>query len=136
MLGNSKKSDGLSEEQQEQMQVAVEEKADASKNFFRSLLSARGFSSQRAVREIPFVCFLAALALIYIANRHVAEDYVRDMEKLNKEVKSLSWEYKSLKADLMLKSTLNQVSKKVDTLGLKVLTVPPQKIVMTKTEGK
>ena len=59
---------------------------------------------------------------------------IREIDKLNKEVKELSWEYKSLKADLMFKSKLTEVAKKVDTLGIKELTEPPNKIVVSNNE--
>jgi len=42
----------------------------------------------------------------------------------------LSWEYKSLKADLMFKSKMTEVAKKVDTLGLKELIEPPKKLIV------
>lgn len=128
---NSYKKNELSEEQQEEMSDAVEEKADATRNFFLLLISGKGFQSSNAVKAIPFICFLAVLGMIYIANRHFAEQHVREIESLSRDVKTLSWEYKSLKADLMLKSTLSEVSKKVDTLGLKTLVEPPKKIIIT-----
>jgi hypothetical protein len=59
---------------------------------------------------------------------------IRKIDKLSKEVKELSWEYKSLKADLMFKSKLTEVAKKVDTLGIKELVAPPKKIVVSNDE--
>ena len=79
---------------------------------------------------MPFVIFLAMLGMIYIANRHFAEKNIRGIDKLSKEVKELSWDYKTLKADLMLKSTQTEVARQVDTLGLKEPVEPPRKIVV------
>jgi len=135
MLNSFKKVE-LSEAQQEALQNEVEEKADASQDFLKTLFSVNILSASKAVAAIPFIGFLAFLAIIYIANRHFAENTVREIDALTKEVKYLSWEYKSLKADLMLKSTQSEVAKKVDTLGLKVLTVPPNKIVLSAQEKK
>jgi hypothetical protein len=59
---------------------------------------------------------------------------IRNIDKLQKEVKELSWEYKSLKADLMFKSKLTEVAKKVDTLGVRTLTEPPKKIIVKNNE--
>eukprot|EP01132_Coremiostelium_polycephalum_P019868 gene19868-23625_t len=67
--------------------------------------------------------------MLYIANSHMAVKNIRSIDKLNKEVKEQSWEYKSLKAELMFKSKLTEVARKVDTLGIKELTEPPKKIV-------
>ena len=70
----------------------------------------------------------------FAGEMHLAEKNIRKIDKLSKEVKELSWEYKSLKADLMFKSKLTEVAKKVDTLGIKELTEPPKKIMMTSNE--
>ena len=55
---------------------------------------------------------------------------MRDIDKISKEVKELSWEYKSSKADLAFKSTLTEVAKRADTLGIKTSEQPPQKITV------
>jgi hypothetical protein len=66
--------------------------------------------------------------MIYIANMHMAERSIRDINKISKQVKELSWDYKTTKADLAFKSTLTEVAKRVDTLGIKESLEPPQKI--------
>ena len=85
---------------------------------------------------LPFIIFLAFLAIVYIGNRHFAENNIRDIDKLGKEVKELSWDFKTTKADLMLKSTQTEVAKLVDTLGLKESVEPPTKIVIQLSELK
>ena len=85
---------------------------------------------------LPFIIFIAFLGMIYIGNRHFAENNIRDIDKLSKEVKELSWDFKTLKADLMLKSTQTEVAKVVDTLGLKEPVEPPKKIVIGEGEFK
>ena len=77
---------------------------------------------------------IAFLGMIYIANRHFAEKNIRDIDKLSTQVKELSWDFKSLKADLMLKSTQTEVAKEVDTIGLIEPNDPPQKIMITTGE--
>ncbi|RZK84609.1 MAG: hypothetical protein EOO98_16625, partial [Pedobacter sp.] len=83
---------------------------------------------------LPFLIFVCVLVMIYIANSHMAISNIRKISTLNKEVKELSWEYKSLKADLMFKSKLTEVAKKVDTLGIKELIEPPKKIIIKSNE--
>ncbi|MES2417989.1 MAG: FtsL-like putative cell division protein [Bacteroidota bacterium] len=102
--------------------------------FFRKLFTEGVVSKESATAMLPFLVFLCVLVMIYIANSHMAIKNIRDIDKLNKEVKELSWEYKSLKADLMFKSKLTEVAKKVDTLGIKELIVPPKKIVVNNNE--
>ena len=74
--------------------------------------------------------------MIYIGNRHFAENNIRDIDKLGNEVKELSWDFKTLKADLMLKSTRTEVANEVDKLGLMEPIEPPKKIVITQGEFK
>ena len=91
-------------------------------------------TKEAATNALPFLCFLACLGMVYIGNSHFAVNNVRRIDKLNKEVKELRWEYKSLKADLMFKSKLTEVAKKVDTLGIKELIEPQKKIVVKSNE--
>ncbi len=92
-------------------------------------LSRKAFSKETATDALPFLVFLAFLGMIYIGNRHNAENNIRKIDGLNKEVKELSWDFKTLKADLMFKSRQTEVIKKVDSLlGLKVSVQPPIKL--------
>ncbi|WP_317169627.1 FtsL-like putative cell division protein [Mucilaginibacter humi] len=52
------------------------------------------------------------------------------MDKLTKEVHELTREYKVTKADPAYKSTLSEVAKRVDTLGIKESLQPAQKITI------
>lgn len=107
---------------------------EGGKAFFAKLFTEGGVSKEAATEMLPFLLFLSFLCMLYIANGHMAVKNIRSIDKLNKEVKELSWEYKSLKADLMFKSKLTEVAKKVDTLGIKELTEPPKKIVISNDE--
>jgi hypothetical protein len=115
--------------------VKQKSKPDASTSstvvFFRKLFSEGGVSKEAATEMLPFLLFLSLLCMLYIANSHMAMKNIRNIDRLNKEVKELSWEYKSLKADLMFKSKLTEVAKQVDTLGIKELTEPPKRIVVS-----
>lgn len=103
-------------------------------DFLKFFFKEGAVSKEAATDVLPFIVFLAFLCMIYIANSHFAVNNVRNIDKLGKEVKELSWEYKSLKANLMFKSKLTEVAKQVDTLGIKELTEPPKKIVVTSDE--
>jgi len=102
--------------------------------FFKRLFTEGGVSKEAATEMLPFLLYISFLCMLYIANSHMAMKNIRSIDKLNKEVKELSWEYKSLKADLMFKSKLTEVAKKVDTLGIKELTEPPKKIMISSNE--
>lgn len=120
------------QEEELESELIVEEKTvkEIPENFFTKFLSEGFISTDEATRALPFVLFVALLGMVYIANRHLAEKNIRDIDKLSKQVKELSWEYKVSKADLAYKSTLSEVAKRADTLGVKESLEPAQKIVI------
>lgn len=87
-------------------------------------------SAEAATSALPFILFLAFLGMVYIANMNVAERNVRDIDRITKEVKDLSYDYKTTKAGLAFKSTLTEVAKHADSLGLKEPTAPPTQITI------
>lgn len=118
-------------ELEDEIELKVKRKMPESENlFFKKLFTEGVVSKEAATQMLPYLIFLSVLSMLYIANSHMAIKNIRKIDQLNKEVKELSWEYKSLKADLMFKSKLTEVAKKVDTLGIKELTEPPKKILV------
>ena len=103
-------------------------------NFFTQFLSKGFVTADEATRALPFVLYIAFLGMIYIGNRHLAESNIRDIDKYTRQLKELSWGYKSSKADMAFKSTLSEVAKRADTLGIKESLQPPQKIVEKEDE--
>lgn len=105
-------------------------------NVFTQFFTKGFITTDEATKALPFVLFLALLGMVYIGNRHLAENTIRDIDKLTKEVKDLGFDYKSSKADLAYKSTLSQVKKRADTLNLEVKESmqPPQKVVVKEGE--
>lgn len=99
--------------------------------FFKNLLNA-----DRATSALPFVLFLAFLGMVYIANRHLAEKNIRDIDKISREVKELTWDYKTTKAELAYKSILTEVAKRADTLGIKESLQPPQRLTVKEAKDE
>lgn len=113
-----------------------EVKAELPRNFITLLFTEGVVSKEAATHMLPFIAFIAFLAMLYIGNRHLAEKSIREIDKLNKEVKEMSWDFKTVKADLMLKSTQTEVAKKVDTMGLREPVEPPRKLIVPMEEYK
>jgi hypothetical protein len=120
----------IEEEEEEDRKLIVEEKPvkEIPDNYLPQFLSKRIFNADAASSALPFVLFLALLGMVYIANMNLAEKNIRDIDKIGKEVKELSSDYKTTKAELAFKSTLSEVAKRADTLGLKESVEPPHKI--------
>ncbi|MBK7635944.1 MAG: FtsL-like putative cell division protein [Saprospiraceae bacterium] len=83
--------------------------------------------------NLPFVCYLALLGVIYITNAHASENAVRKIESLKTEVKDTRWRAMNLKQEVMHGSIQSQIEKKVEGTGLLPSTEPPYKIVAEKT---
>lgn len=135
-MTNQFKNETTEDEVEREVQPEIRGKADLPRNFFTLMFTEGVISKQAATDMLPFIIFIAFLGMIYIGNRHFAENNIRDIDKLSKEVKELSWDFKTLKADLMLKSTQTEVAGMVDTLGLKEPVEPPKKIVISESEFK
>ena len=131
---NTIKSQELSEDIQEEISDSVEEKVEVTQNFLKNIFTPTRLSTYLVTKNLPFVAFLAFLALLYISNRHLAERTVRQIDRLGKEVKEYSWDYKALSAELMKLTTQSEIAKRADTLGLKERTEPPIKLDVVKNK--
>jgi hypothetical protein len=120
------------QEDEAEENLIVEEKParEIPDNFFTQLFTRGIISTERATNALPFLMYLALLGMIYIGNMHLAEKTIRDIDNITKEVKERGWDYKTAKAEMAFKSTLTEVAKRADTLGVRQSVEPPQKITV------
>ncbi|MBC7904741.1 MAG: hypothetical protein H7Y27_15050 [Gemmatimonadaceae bacterium] len=85
----------------------------------------RLFNYQWIVKNVPYFLFLSVLAVVYIYNGHYSDKTIKNINRTNKELKELQYEYKSLKSEVMFRSKQSELAKAVEPLGLKELTTPP-----------
>jgi hypothetical protein len=78
--------------------------------------------------NLPFIGLLCVLALVYIANSHQVYKNIRNINKIETEIKDLRSEYITIKSDLMFQSKQSEVARKVEPTGLKELRTAPKKI--------
>ena len=97
---------------------------------FIGVLNGSFLTKENAVQRLPLLFFLTLLLICYIANTHYAEKTVREIDKLNRDLKELSSEYISTKSDLMFRSKQSEVAKSVEHMGIKESVVPPKKITV------
>lgn len=86
------------------------------------------FQYDRIVRNIPMLLLLMLLALLYIWNRNAAYREMLEVEKTQKELKELNWQFISLKKELNNKSMQTHVARNVKGLGIENRAEPPFKI--------
>ena len=108
------------EEQEEITEVKKPSPARQRRPAWKRMLSYRWI-----VKNIPFFLFLAVLAVIYIYNGHSADKTVRQMTRVNRELKELQYEYKTLKSEVMFRSKQSELARAVEPFGLKELLQPP-----------
>jgi hypothetical protein len=94
------------------------------KNIFSKLIGYEWI-----LKNLLFFLFLTLLAVLYIANGHMADNTIRDINNTAGDVKELQYEYKSLKSEEMFKSRESQIVEAVTPLGLKVSSEPPMRLM-------
>lgn len=84
------------------------------------------FKADKLISNVPYFILLTALGIIYIANAHYHLQLERKIDKKETQLKELTWEYMTVKSQVMYQSKQSEVAKKVEVLGLKPLTDPPK----------
>ena len=106
--------------------MSVPEK-QAHKSALKSILNY-----QWIVMNISLFLFLAFLAILYIANGHLTDKTIRQINTTQKELKELQFEYKTVKAELMRRSRAVEIENQVAPFGLAVAKEMPIRLVLEK----
>ncbi len=86
------------------------------------------FDYTNIARNIPYIFFLAFLAVLYIYNGHLADKLSRQIGKTELNVKELEYEYKTIKSEVIYRSKASELIRAVEPLGLKELTEAPVRL--------
>jgi Bacteriodetes cell division protein (FtsL-like) len=98
-------------------------------NKLKGYLDISQSTTQLVFGNFSYILFLGFLGIIYIANAHFAEKKVRQIQKLQKEIKEHKWEYMSLKSNLMYKSMQSQIDTTLESSGLDLYDAGPKVIL-------
>ncbi|MGI9545516.1 MAG: FtsL-like putative cell division protein [Cyclobacteriaceae bacterium] len=79
-------------------------------------------------KYLPYILFLMFLGILYIGNGHYAENSIRKVAALQRQVEDLRADYHTLKADYMFSSKQSEVAIKVKGMDLYESLNPPYKI--------
>jgi len=99
-----------------------------------SFLTGNFLSHDKIVQNLPYIFFLTFIGILYIANGYYAEKTVKQLYRLNNEIKELRSEYISNKSDLELIKQQSHVAFSIRELELKESLTPPSKIIISKDE--
>lgn len=100
------------------------------KGSFRDIINGNILSRENVTNQIPYILFLAVLAIFYIGNRYKYEKLIRSEQTLQVEVKNLRAESITTASHLMFISKQSQVSRLIKEKGLDLeeSVTPPKKI--------
>ncbi len=111
------------------------EKKDGSKgSSFKDFIDGTVLTREFVMKQLPFIVFLALLAIIYIGNRYHAEKLVRRSGELQAELKELRAEAVTVSAELMHLSRQSEVLKLLRNSDLDLVESldPPRRIIAGK----
>lgn len=77
---------------------------------------------------IPYFVFLAVLGLVYIANNFIAENKVREINRVNRNIKELVFDQLEFERKINEKTRASVLAINLEKHGIKPLVAPPQKI--------
>jgi hypothetical protein len=103
-------------------------KFSSARRYLRFLNVFGIFNKDMLISVLPFLMFLVFVGLLYISNSYQAEHTIREIDKLNKELKSLKTDYITGKSELMFLSNQPEVARLVESHGLRESVVAPVKI--------
>ncbi len=81
-------------------------------------------SYKGVVLNVPFMIFLALLALAYISNSNNGVALSREIEKKNKELEEVRWKFKDAEANLIFNLSEKQISERALKMGINPLDKP------------
>lgn len=96
----------------------------------RDIINGNILGRENVSSQIPYILFLALLAILYIGNRYKHEKLIRQEQALQVEVKNLRSEAITTASELMFISKQSQVTKLINERGmdLEESMIPPKKI--------
>lgn len=99
----------------------------------QEILGGDYLSQEKVVGNIPYLFYIALLAMLYIANTYYTEKKFKDIERTKTELKELRYQYITTKSALMFMGRQSEISRKAELLGLKESLLPPYKIMYNGT---
>ncbi len=112
----------------------MSDKAKAVMETPKDIISGDILEKKESSRLFPILTWLTLLAFLYITNNYHAEEKIREINRKQKEIKELRYQYISKKSKLMNMSKQSQVEKILAKRGFKENTQPLKVIRVTQQE--
>ncbi|MBK8805854.1 MAG: hypothetical protein IPO21_04045 [Bacteroidales bacterium] len=114
-------------EDEEKKKIKKPKKKNKGKGKIKSVLDGSLIMNDYVTKQLPFIFFLALLAMIYISNNYRAKNIERKIKQQSKKVEELEAEYISLTSELIYKSLRSsiEIQTQDSDLDLKEANRPP-----------
>ncbi|MFP4366168.1 MAG: FtsL-like putative cell division protein [Bacteroidales bacterium] len=122
---------GIDDENIEFVDERPDKKSGFRGNSVKDFIDGSVLTRDFVLKQLPYIIFLAVLAILYIGNRYHAEKIVRRSGELQSEIKELRAEAITVSAELMYLSRQSEVLKllRKNDLDLEESLEPPVKII-------
>ena len=122
------------QENNEFIDESSEKRSGSKGGSFKGFIDGTVLTREFVMKQLPFIIFLAILAIIYIGNRYHAEKLVRRSGELQAELKELRAEAVTVSAELMHLSRQSEVLKLLrdNNMDLVESLDPPRRIITGK----
>ena len=95
-----------------------------------SVLNGSFLARENVLRNMPFILWVSALMLAYIAYGYYTERTVRALDRTNAELKEMRSEYITVRSHLEQAEQQSHVADGISGMGLEESRVPPHKIAV------
>ena len=104
------------------------QKPNKARKALQEFLGGDYLSKETVAGNIGYILFLGFLAMVYIGNTYYTEKMYKSIDRTNRELKELRYQYITTKSMLMFQGRQSEISKRAVGFGLKESKTPPYKI--------
>lgn len=114
------------------------EKSKNRRNGLKSFLGGSLLASEKVMKQMPFVFFVAFLGILLISNRYWSEKTIRRMEAVQDSIKELRAESVTWETELMKMNRPSEIVERVKASGLDLqeASEPARKLKVEKTDNE
>jgi len=112
----------------------VSDKAKSIMGAPKDIFSGDIIEKKESSKMISLLTWFTLLAFLYITNNYQAEEKIRDINRKQKEIKELRYQYISKKSKLMNMSKQSEIEKRLEKRGFKENREPLKVIRVTQKE--